>query len=152
MNFEVKWQVKSFYELTTDELYAITRLRQLVFVIEQQCLYEDLDGSDQGAQHVLGKRGNEIVAYARILPADAFSDKCRLGRVLTASSERGKGTGRMLIATALEYIHIALSCDEVKISAQAHLIDFYRSFDFNPISDVYLEDGIPHIDMIKNWS
>ena len=130
----IQWQQKTFDELSLHELYAILQQRVNVFVVEQQCPYPEIDGADHQAIHLWATQGLELVAYARIFLGTSTSGFSRIGRVLSAHSARGTGLGRELIQRA-----IAL--------CQMYLHDFYASFGFTDISDEYLEDGIPHIDM-----
>lgn len=145
---EVLWVVKRFDEMDNTELYAILKLRQEVFILEQECLYPDMDDLDQQSYHVLGMRQGEIVAYARVLPAGVIFEECAIGRVITMAPERGKGTGRKLMEIAIGYARADMAEGPIKISAQTYLTKFYESLGFKVISKDYLEDGIPHIDML----
>lgn len=149
---------KKFNQLTNEELYEIMRLRQEVFVLEQTCLYPDLDNLDQDCIHVIsyaksdppaadGSAAAPIVAYLRILPAGAVFDTVAIGRVLVREDLRKDGLARELLVETLNYIKNVLGEKHVKLSAQQYLIDFYKSLGCHIISEGYLEDGIPHIDM-----
>jgi ElaA protein len=138
------WHERSFAQLTTRELYAIIALRERVFVIEQRCIYLDADGLDPIATHVWAARDGAIVAYLRILPAGAKFPEASIGRVIVAASERGTGLGRELVGRG-----IVIADGPIRIGAQAHLQRFYGGLGFETISDVYDEDGIPHVDMIR---
>lgn len=146
------WHCKTFQQLDTQELYAIIKARQDVFIIEQQCIYPDLDELDIHCLHlfaILGdKENNAIAAYLRILPPALQYSQAAFGRVLTTSQARGQGAGKDLITKAVEKIAELYPQQSIKISAQLYLQDFYQSFGFEKISDVYDEDGIDHIDML----
>ena len=124
------------------------RLRQQVFVIEQDCLYEDLDGLDAQAHHLWCYRDQELLAYLRCLPPVNDSAPSKLGRIVTSPNARGTGLGRELVAKGVEYNLAHWPTADIRIGAQAHLEAFYSDFGFVKITDVYDEDGIPHIDMI----
>lgn len=150
----MNWQCKTFQELTTDQLYAILKARQDVFVIEQTCIYSDLDSLDQQCLHLFSEHTNNeqqvsIMAYLRIIPAGVHYPQVAFGRVLTTSQARGSGAGKQLITKALEIISQRFPQQSIKISAQLYLQDFYQSFGFEKISQVYDEDGIEHIDMLR---
>lgn len=146
----LNWFVKSFADLSAKEMYQIFKLRQDVFVIEQDCLYADIDGKDEYAFHVLGKLDNEVVAYTRVFAKDDYMHSyCSFGRVVTSPKVRGQGKGHELIAQTLKYIDRAYPSVPCKISAQAHLESFYQQYGFIKEGHGYLEDNIPHIAMIK---
>lgn len=142
---------KAFAELTVDELYAILALRQEVFVVEQACAYLDCDGLDRVARHLWTARGagDEVVAYARILPPGAKFEEASLGRVITASSARRTGAGRVIVARAIAAIEHSWGRGAIRISAQSYLERFYRELGFERVGAEYLEDGIPHIEMLR---
>ncbi|MFD3156927.1 GNAT family N-acetyltransferase [Haloimpatiens sp. FM7330] len=144
MNFKIK----KFRELTVDELYKILRVRNEVFVIEQKCLYQDCDKKDEKAYHLFGIENNEIAAYLRILEKGISYNEISIGRVLVNEKYRGKGLARKILLQAIDFIEKNLNEKEIRISAQNYLVNFYKSLGFKIISDVYLEDGIPHIEMI----
>lgn len=141
--------VKSFQELSADELYEILRLRQEVFVVEQNCPYLDCDNKDQHSHHVLlrNKRGN-LIAYARVLPPGVSYAEVSIGRVVSSPAVRGTGTGKIIMNTALSFISEIYGDVPVRIGAQSYLIKFYRSFGFEALED-YIEDGIPHTIMLR---
>ena len=143
---------KTFQELSTIELYAIIKARQDVFVIEQNCIYPDLDNLDQHCLHLFSLLTDEldcvIGTYLRILPPDLQYTQVAFGRVLTTSKARGVGAGKELVSKAIEQISSVYPSQPIKISAQLYLQDFYQSFGFETISDVYDEDGIDHISML----
>ena len=147
------WQWSRFNQLSLDDLYAVVRLREAVFIIEQNCPYPDADGRDPRAWHLLGwtKYGGErkLVAYARIFEPGVRYEEASVGRVVTAPEVRGTGLGRMLMAEALRRIESLVPGQPVKIAAQRRLEDFYLGFGFRTISAPYEEDGIIHVDMIR---
>lgn len=139
---------KTFQELTVDELYDILRLRSEIFVVEQNCVYNDLDGLDKDAVHLFHKKEEKIVAYARLLkPGTRFAD-FSIGRVVVKESERGTGLGIGLMEAAKNYIISELGARKIKISAQSYLQRFYENLGFEVITEMYLEDGIPHYGMV----
>jgi len=133
-------------ELTTQRLYGILALRNAVFIIEQTCLYQDVDGQDllDGNRHVAGYLGDSLMAYARIL---ATGDRLVIGRVIIAPPARGLGLGHQLMERALTACDAHWPGRGITLSAQAHLQDFYRQFGFAAVTDIYDEDGIMHIGM-----
>ena len=148
----IEWQTKRFDELSNDELYDLLKLRIDVFVVEQTCYYPDLDDLDRadGVLHLLGKINNEIVAYLRILPQGVhYEDYVAIGRVLTREDVRSKGYGHPLMAEAISQCKQRYPAIDIKISAQQHLEKFYEKHGFVTVSDMYLEDDIPHIAMLR---
>jgi ElaA protein len=146
----MKFITKTFSELTTDELYAVLQLRSEVFVVEQDCVYQDLDFKDQKSLHVLGYKEDKIIAYTRIFkPGDYFTE-ASIGRVVVKDSERKYGYGHDLMKASIEAVKNHFNTSEITISAQVYLTKFYNSHGFNKVSDEYLEDGIPHIEMLRN--
>lgn len=144
----MKFILKKFRELDTYELYEILKLRTEVFVVEQKCPYQEVDGLDLDSYHFIGRNNRgEICAYLRIPLKGISYEHVSIGRVLVSEKYRGKGYARELMLRALDIISNEMKEERVIISAQAYLEDFYNSFGFNPISDVYLEDGIEHIKM-----
>lgn len=147
----LSFRCASFQELTGEELYAILALRAAVFVVEQDCCYQDVDGKDQEGLHLMAKIDNVLVAYARILPKGiSYADALSIGRVVTHSSYRGKGYGHQLVEEALIESKRRFPNQRIKISAQAHLEQFYTQHHFIPTGEHYLEDGIPHIAMQRD--
>jgi ElaA protein len=138
------WHVKTFETLTAVELYAIMALRQQVFVVEQKCAYQDADGVDMVCKHLWAQRG-AIQAYLRIVPAGVKFPEVSIGRVITAPMARGTGLGRELMKRGLAEVGSV----PIRIGAQAHLEKFYAELGFVRASDVYDEDGIPHIEMLR---
>lgn len=141
-----EFAVKSFHELTTGELMAIYRLRQQVFIIEQNCPYPDIDDSDLIARHVFNSDHSKIVAYARIV-TDEFGD-FHIGRVVVAATQRHQGLGQALMKTAIGLCQDRDSQRPIIISAQSYLSAFYQALGFEATGDYYLEDNIPHMRMI----
>jgi len=137
------WEVKEWAELSAREVENIFSLRSEVFVVEQDCVYQDIDGKDQKAKHVLGKKNNEIVAYARIFKPGEYFKEASFGRAVVKKTERGKGVGDELVINCLENI----TEEEIKISAQSYLKGFYGKHGFKAEGNEYLEDGIPHTAM-----
>jgi ElaA protein len=147
----IDWQWSDYAALSKPDLYAIIQQRQQVFILEQRCLYQDLDGLDLPAWHLLGWQGHgserELVAYLRCLPPGVRYPEPSLGRILTAPSVRGTGIGREIIARGIALAQRTFPTQPLRIAAQFHLRAFYAQFGFVPISEAYDEDGIPHIDM-----
>lgn len=145
----LKWQCQSFSDLSTEKLYALMRLRQQVFVVEQACVYQDADNLDQGALHLFATDEETLVACCRLLPPGKKYTEPSIGRVCTAQSHRGLGVGRELMQRALQEAVRHFPGRAVRISAQLYLQEFYESFGFRTTSAPYDEDGIPHIDMLS---
>jgi len=136
-------------ELTSSELYAIMKLRSEVFVVEQNCIYLDADGKDGGAYHLCGWLNNELlVAYARLLAPGVSYTEASIGRVVTHQAHRKDGYGKTLMQKAIENTCTIFDTQTIKIGAQQYLTKFYNSLGFNVSSEPYLEDGIPHLEMI----
>jgi len=140
---------KSFSELTTNELYAILQLRSEVFVVEQDCVYQDIDYKDQKALHVIGIKNDKIIAYTRIFKPEDYFSKASIGRVVVAKKEREFGYGHVIMKHSIEVIKSHFNETTIKISAQTYLKKFYESHGFLKVGEEYLEDGIPHIGMLK---
>lgn len=145
----VKWTYKSFEKLTTDELYRIMVLRQRVFVVEQDCPYLDADGKDRQSDHLwaVDEEGH-MAAYARIVYPGLSYKELSIGRFVTAPEHRGTGLGKMLMEKCLSSIQQHFGNVPIRVSAQEHLKAFYMSYGFMQVSDNYLEDDIPHIEML----
>lgn len=136
---------KPFEELTLQELYEIMRLRQEVFVVEQNCPYLDADGKDIDGLHCFGIEDGKIAAYTRLLPkAISYPEYCSIGRVITALTFRGKGYGKEIMIFSIEKCKTHFPNEPIKISAQSHLGKFYNELGFKATGENYLEDGIPH--------
>lgn len=145
----LKIQVKTFEELTKQDLYSLLQLRSEVFVVEQDCVYQDIDGKDQKALHVLGSKKDNLVAYTRIFkPGDYFKEPS-IGRVVVAKKERAYKYGYDIMEVSIKAIEEYYKTPLIKISAQLYLKKFYTNLGFVAVGDSYLEDNIPHIAMIK---
>ncbi|MCG9558249.1 MULTISPECIES: GNAT family N-acetyltransferase [Vibrio] len=145
----INWYSLPFTELSTQQLYQLLKLRVDVFVVEQTCPYPELDGKDTlaGVQHLLGYADEELVACARLLPPGTTYDNASIGRVATKQSARGDGLGHQLLKEALTSCEVFWPGTTIDIGAQQHLESFYKSHGFKTISEMYLEDDIPHVDM-----
>ncbi len=144
------WQTKSFDTLTLAELYALLQLRSEVFVVEQTCAFQDIDGHDQTASHLLGRTDTgELVAYARLFAAGQSYNQVSIGRVVTSPRYRRFGLGRELLRQAIGQCEAQFGAQPIKIGAQLYLKNFYESFGFVQQGEGYLEDGIPHIYMLR---
>lgn len=144
----MNWKIKRLEELTIHELYEILRVRAEVFVVEQTCVYQDLDLKDQHAYHLFCEKDGEICAYLRILDRGVSYPEIAIGRVLTRENVRHQGLAREMMEKAITFIRDYLNEKAIRISAQEYLKKFYESLGFRAVSDVYLEDGIPHIEMV----
>ncbi|MBD0365102.1 MAG: GNAT family N-acetyltransferase [Flavisolibacter sp.] len=144
----IHWLLKRFDELTPYQLYAALQLRSTVFVVEQNCVYLDADDKDQNSYHLLGFADNKLVAYTRIVPAGVMYQEPSIGRVVTAPGVRRTGVGRQLMQQSIKSVYNLFNNIPIRIGAQLYLQEFYASFGFQQISDVYLEDGIEHIYML----
>lgn len=143
----MNWELKKFEELKVEDIYKILKIRNEVFIVEQQCAYQDCDGKDEKSYHLYLKDQDEIAGYLRIIPKGISFNEISIGRVLVNKRYRGKGIAREMMLKALDFIERELKEAEVKISAQVYLINFYRSLGFKETSKEYLEDNILHIDM-----
>jgi ElaA protein len=143
----VDWTLKEFAELTAAELYALLRLRQDVFIVEQRCAYADVDGLDADAAHLYAVDGERLVAYARLFAPGVRGPDAVIGRVVTAASVRKSGVGRALMARAIEAIGERHGATAIRLGAQKYLQRFYESFGFVRDGDDYVEDDIPHLPM-----
>ena len=145
---EINYYIKKFEELEPYELYAILQLRNLVFAVEQNCVYPDMDDKDQKADHLMGWQDGRLVAYTRLLGPGVSYTEPSIGRVVTSSLFRRTGEGRRLMQRSIELIRSKYPGQPVRIGAQLYLHKFYSSLGFIKCSDVYLEDGIEHIEML----
>jgi ElaA protein len=148
----IVWQWSRFNELTPEDLYSALRLREEVFVVEQQCAYNDADGRDPQAWHLLGWAAgdqSELIAYARIFEPGVRYDESSIGRVVTAPKVRGTGAGKALMAEALRRVDALAPGQAIKIAAQRRLEKFYQELGFRTVSAPYEEDGITHVDMLR---
>ncbi len=148
----MEFTIKRFEELTPAELYEIIRERINVFIVEQNCIYHDCDGKDYKAWHLQAREGSRLAGYLRILPPGVSYTEASIGRVLVAKDFRRRGLGRTLMNQAIDYILTEMKEKKIRISGQAYLEKFYTGLGFQRVSDVYLEDGIPHIEMLYKQS
>ena len=139
---------KTFYELDTEDLYQILRLRSEVFVVEQNCVYQDIDNKDQNAIHLYYKENDQIVAYTRIFKAGDYYENPCIGRVVVSKKNRGNDLGKKIMIDSMEYIKQNIKGEKIELSAQKYLDKFYKDLGFYKIGEDYLEDGIPHQRMI----
>jgi len=149
----LNWQWFEFDQLTPRRLYGLLQLRQDVFVIEQDCLYPDLDGKDLESRHLVGEVEGQVVATARLLPPGISYEQVSLGRVVVHPSYRGTGLGKVLLEKTVAGAFKFFGPVDIRISAQCYLEKYYREFGFEVIGASYLEDGIPHYPMLrdKTW-
>ena len=147
MSLKNKFLYKKFYSLSRKEIHDLFLLRSEVFVVEQNCVYQDIDGKDEKADHVLVKKNAKIIAYARVLQ-DNDPNYVSIGRIVVSKKERGNTLGGSLLDFILKKIFEKKPKKLIKISAQAHLEKFYKAHGFKTKSNTYMEDGIPHISMI----
>ena len=146
----IHWQLKKFEELTVNELYAILRLRTEVFVVEQNCVFQDMDDKDMSSYHLMGWDGQLLAAYTRIVPLGvSYPDAPSIGRVVTSPRSRGNGSGRLLMQKSINELFRVYGVSPIKIGAQLYLKKFYESLGFEQSSDIYDEDGIDHIEMTR---
>ena len=144
---EIQWKIKPFETLSTNELYDILRLRSEIFVVEQNCVYLDLDGKDKLALHLFGEFEGKIVAYSRLFKAGITFDNASIGRVVVDANYRDRKWGHDLMREAIAGIQSHFGESKITIGAQLYLKKFYESHGFVQTSDMYLEDDIPHIEM-----
>lgn len=149
MSESVQWQWLRFDQLSREQLYEVLRLRSEVFVVEQNCVFQDMDGLDDQAMHLLGVRASELAAYVRCFPNGVTFDEASIGRVVTRQSARGGGLGHVLMAEAIRVLVAEWGAQPIRIGAQAHLKDFYQRHGFADVGKPYVEDGIPHLEMLR---
>ena len=145
----ISWKLCTFDALSLQELYDLLQLRTEVFVMEQACAFQDMDGSDAQALHLLGLQGQQLVAYARCFPAGVKFVEASIGRVITRSNVRGTGLGHVLIDKAIESVDTVLGAQAIRIGAQARLKNFYSRHGFVDVGVPYIEDGIDHLEMLR---
>ncbi|WP_313386999.1 GNAT family N-acetyltransferase [Chishuiella sp.] len=146
----VIWNYKEFNDLTLQELYKIIQLRNQVFVVEQNCVYQDCDNKDFVSGHLWATVEDDIVAYSRIVPKGiSYKEEPSIGRVISNNKYRGQGFGKQLLLNSIQVIENNFQSTGIRISAQLYLKSFYESFGFQQVSEEYLEDDIPHIEMLK---
>jgi ElaA protein len=146
---EILFEIKRFNELSTQELYSLLQLRSEVFVVEQNCVYQDIDGKDAKAIHLLGTYNNELVAYVRIFKPGDYFEQASIGRVVVKQMYRNRNWGYDLMNEAIQATQTVLNETKITISAQLYLKIFYENLGFIQTSEMYLEDAIPHIEMKK---
>ena len=145
----MEFVIKTFNDFTIHELYEILQLRAEIFVVEQDCVYQDIDFKDQKSLHVFSRKNNKIVAYTRIFKPGDYFEKASIGRVLILASERKYGYGHDLMKASIVAIKNHFKVDDITISAQQYLKKFYEAHNFIQVGEAYLEDGIPHIKMMR---
>lgn len=144
----LRWQCKFFDELSPTELYDAIQLRNEVFVVEQQCVFQDADGVDKKCFHLSGYDGEKLVAYTRLIAPGITYPEASIGRVVSSPAYRGKAAGKALMTESIAHCYRLFGKGPIQIGAQLYLRKFYEQFGFNAIGEVYLEDGIPHIHMM----
>ncbi|MEN9842183.1 MAG: hypothetical protein RLZZ612_12 [Pseudomonadota bacterium] len=146
----IVWRCVPFEQLKLGELYALLKLRSAVFVVEQQCAFQDLDDADQVAHHLMAVDATHgVLAYTRLVPAGVKYAEASIGRVLTGPQARGMGMGHELMARSCEWLTLLWGAQPIRIGAQAHLQDFYHAHGFITVGEPYMEDGIPHVEMLR---
>jgi ElaA protein len=145
----VNWKIKRFDALTTTELYSLLRLRSEVFIVEQNCVYQDIDDKDKKALHLIGEYDGKIVAYSRLFKSGDYFENASIGRVVIDANYRDKKWGHEMMQNAIAGIETHFRETKITISAQLYLQKFYESNGFVKTSEMYLEDDIPHIEMKK---
>jgi ElaA protein len=149
-NHMINWSFKKFDNLTSHELYSVLQLRNEVFVVEQNCVFQDADNKDQDSHHLMGWDNEMLVAYSRIVPLGiAYDSFPSIGRVVTSQRMRKSGIGKILMHQSIEELQKLFGETSIKLGAQLYLKKFYESFGFIQSSEVYIEDGIPHIEMVR---
>jgi ElaA protein len=149
-NSQITWTVKHFIDLTPRELYDILQLRESVFIVEQNCPYLDADGKDVQGFHVMGYDNSNLVATSRLLPQEISYNEISIGRVASHSDYRMSGIGKELMKQSLQHCELIFGKQAIRIGAQKYLKRFYENFGFVDIGKEYLEDGIPHLVMLRN--
>ncbi|MCB1670866.1 MAG: GNAT family N-acetyltransferase [Gammaproteobacteria bacterium] len=146
---KLNWQCLTFHSLTPAQLYGLLQLRSAVFVVEQACIYQDLDDLDQDAMHLVGYLDEQLACYARLIPPGVKYDEPAIGRITSHPSLRRHGYGRAAVKKAIQICQDIWPAAGIRISAQQRLENFYREFSFRPVSAAYLEDGLPHVEMFR---
>ena len=149
MSYKLNWEVKKFKELSPTELYAILQLRNEVFVVEQNCVYPDLDNKDQSSFHLMAWNESKLIAYTRLIPPGIAYPLASIGRVVNSPAARGLGIGIELMQRSILECNRLFGNGSIQIGAQLYLKNFYKSLGFNPSGEVYLEDGIEHVEMTR---
>ena len=148
MNSTPDWSIQAFTELDTETLYDILSLRQAIFVVEQNCPYQDMDGLDRAAFHMICREGSTLLAYQRCLPPGLSYAESSIGRIIVAAAARGRQLGRELVQRGIDFNRSQWPDADIRIGAQAHLAAFYGSFGFEVQGEEYVEDGILHVHML----
>ena len=146
----IEWRYLAFDALSAAELYAVLQLRSEVFVVEQACIFQDMDGADAQALHLVGTLQGVLVAYARCFAAGEKFSEASIGRIVTRSCVRGSGAGHALVEKAIACLFQRWGAQAIRIGAQAQLASFYRQHGFEKSGSPYMEDGIPHIEMLRS--
>ncbi len=141
---------KTFKELSAEELYAILQLRSEVFVVEQDCVYQDIDSKDQKALHIIGTKNKQVVAYTRIFKPGDYFEHASIGRVVVKDTQRKYGYGKEIMEASIAAVGKYFKVSTIHLSAQTYLKKFYTALGFKIVGEEYLEDGIPHIGMLRN--
>jgi ElaA protein len=144
----INWICKTFAELSSEELYAILRLRSEVFVVEQNCVFLDMDNKDQHCHHLMGWKSDQLLGYSRIVPAGISYVESSIGRIVSSPAARGLGVGRELLIKSIDTLYMLHGKRAIRIGAQYYLKRFYERFGFVQKGEIYLEDGIEHIEMV----
>lgn len=145
----IRFECKHFNDLTPSELYRIIHLRNEVFVVEQNCVFQDADHKDEDAYHLMAWNNKELAGYTRLLPPGLVYEYMSIGRVVTSPKYRRSGLGKRLMEASIKKCHELFGAGDIKIGAQLYLKNFYESFGFHQAGEGYLEDGIPHIHMTR---
>ena len=145
----MEWRYKQFVQLTPFEVYELLQLRAEVFVVEQNCVFLEPDGIDNRCLHLLGYNNNKLLAYTRIVPPGLAYNQASIGRVVTSPSVRNTGAGKKLMQRSIDMLYSSFGKVTIKIAAQFYLKKFYESFGFYQVREVYLDDGIEQIHMLK---
>jgi ElaA protein len=145
----ITWLLKPFPELTPNELYSILKLRNEVFIVEQNCPYQDMDNKDLKSWHLMGFVEDKLMAYSRLLAPGISYSESSIGRIVSSPSARKTGMGKKLVRESIDQIKNLFKTDTIRIGAQLYLKTFYESFGFVQEGEIYLEDNIPHIIMLR---
>jgi ElaA protein len=149
MELKLTWSVRKFDELTNEELYQMLRLRSEVFIVEQHCIFMDMDNKDQKCTHLLGWKDGDLLAHSRIVPPGLSYEYPSIGRIVVSGKGRGLGLGVELLNVSIAQVEMLFGKSVIRIGAQQYLKRFYESFGFQQSSDIYLEDEIEHIEMTR---
>ena len=144
----MQYVIKKFGELENIELYKILQLRQEIFIIEQACIYPDIDDKDEGAFHLMAFDGSKIVGSVRILGRGVSYEEVSVGRVTVAKNARGRGIAKEMMQQAMDFVENEMREKHIRISAQSYIVPLYASLGFEIVSEEYLEDDIPHFEML----